>query len=118
MGVGCGAGAPAPHRDCIDVTCSIQVYIESADPLPAPPSPIAQLAAQLAQQYLETAHAAWRQSGRMHEKFDALHAGAPGGGGEYACEDGFGWTNGVALSLLQRYGWRPGAAAAASVGGS
>ncbi len=49
----------------------------------------------------------------MHEKFDALHCGAPGGGGEYACEDGFGWTNGVALSLLQRFGWQAGAAAAA-----
>lgn len=72
-----------------------------------------QLATQLAQQYLTTAHAAWRQSGRMHEKFDALHCGAPGGGGEYACEDGFGWTNGVALSLLQRFGWQAGAAAAA-----
>lgn len=76
--------------------------------LPAAP----QLAAQMAQQYLATAHAAWRQSGRMHEKFDALQAGAPGGGGEYACEDGFGWTNGVALRLLQRYGWWPEAAAA------
>lgn len=87
--------------------------------LPSPPhsfnchlclTPTAQLAAQLAQQYLQTAHAAWRQSGRMHEKFDCLHTGVPGGGGEYACEDGFGWTNGVALSLLQRYGWRPAAA--------
>ena len=52
----------------------------------------------------------------MHEKFDCLHAGAPGGGGEYACEDGFGWTNGVALRLLSRYGWQPGAAAQANSG--
>jgi len=65
-----------------------------------------QLAASLAQQYLHSAHAAWEQSGRMHEKLDALRAGAPGGGGEYECVDGFGWTNGVALALLQRYGWQ------------
>jgi alpha,alpha-trehalase len=74
---------------------------------PAPPA--LQLAAALAQQYLQTAHAGWRQSGRMLEKFDALHEGAAGGGGEYACVSGFGWTNGVALLLLERYGWQPGA---------
>jgi alpha,alpha-trehalase len=43
----------------------------------------------------------------MLEKFDALHEGAAGGGGEYACMSGFGWTNGVALLLLERYGWQP-----------
>lgn len=42
----------------------------------------------------------------MWEKFDATREGAPGGGGEYAVVDGFGWTNGVALLLLERYGWR------------
>ncbi|EFN59576.1 hypothetical protein CHLNCDRAFT_7735, partial [Chlorella variabilis] len=65
----------------------------------------AQLAAAMAQQYLETAHAGWEQSGRNFEKFDARRLGAPGGGGEYDCVDGFGWTNGVALALLQQYGW-------------
>lgn len=65
-----------------------------------------QLAARLAQQYLCTARAAWEQSGRMWEKFDATREGVPGGGGEYAVVDGFGWTNGVALLLLERYGWR------------
>jgi hypothetical protein len=34
--------------------------------------------------------------------------GAPGGGGEYECAEGFGWTNGVALIFLERYGWRGG----------
>lgn len=42
----------------------------------------------------------------MHEKFDAARRGAPGGGGEYECIDGFGWTNGVALLLLAGYGWQ------------
>lgn len=65
-----------------------------------------QLAARLAQQYLSTAHAAWAQSGRMWEKFDAVRPGAPGGGGEYEVVDGFGWTNGVSLLLLERYGWQ------------
>lgn len=29
-----------------------------------------------------------------------------GDGGEYDVQDGFGWTNGVALDLLQTYGHR------------
>ena len=31
--------------------------------------------------------------------------GMAGGGGEYQVVDGFGWTNGVALSFLDKYGW-------------
>jgi hypothetical protein len=33
--------------------------------------------------------------------------GSPGGGGEYDCVEGFGWSNGVALFLLQEFGWHP-----------
>jgi len=61
------------------------------------------LAEQIAHRYLSTAHTAWKQTGRMFEKFDATLVGAPGGGGEYACVDGFGWTNGLALVWLQEY---------------
>ena len=35
-------------------------------------------------------------------------------GGEYTVQSGFGWTNGVMLSLLERYGWNPAAYTAAS----
>jgi alpha,alpha-trehalase len=31
-------------------------------------------------------------------------AGQGGGGGEYELQDGFGWTNGVTLKLLEKYG--------------
>lgn len=30
-------------------------------------------------------------------------------GGEYSVQSGFGWTNGVMLSLLERYGWNTSA---------
>ena len=45
----------------------------------------------------------------MHEKYDARYraAGAPGGGGEYAPQVGFGWSNGAALDLLKRFGGIP-----------
>ena len=40
----------------------------------------------------------------MHEKYNALVPGAVGGGGEYAPQVGFGWSNGVLLELLKIYG--------------
>lgn len=41
---------------------------------------------------------------KMFEKYSAVQPGHQGSGGEYIVQDGFGWTNGVALELLQRYG--------------
>ena len=38
-------------------------------------------------------------SGRMNEKYDVVDLNRRAGGGEYATQDGFGWTNGVALAL-------------------
>lgn len=36
-----------------------------------------------------------------------MPAGISGGGGEYAVQTGFGWTNGVMLDFLDRFGWNP-----------
>lgn len=41
--------------------------------------------------------------GAMYEKYDALESGAYGGGGEYDVQIGFGWSNGVALSLIDTF---------------
>jgi hypothetical protein len=35
-----------------------------------------------------------------------FRVGVPGHGGEYQVQEGFGWTNGVALYLLKKYGQR------------
>ena len=40
----------------------------------------------------------------MFEKYNAIDVGQPGQGGEYAVQDGFGWTNGVVLRYLHLYG--------------
>jgi alpha,alpha-trehalase len=56
----------------------------------------------------DTARARWlalnrrtyRATGRMTEKYDVVDLSRRAGGGEYATQDGFGWTNGVALALL------------------
>ncbi len=36
----------------------------------------------------------------MYEKYNALEVGVGGGGGEYVPQVGFGWTNGVILSMI------------------
>jgi alpha,alpha-trehalase len=38
-------------------------------------------------------------TGKMMEKYNVINLDAPGGGGEYDLQDGFGWTNGVFLKL-------------------
>ena len=46
----------------------------------------------------------YNATGSMHEKYDVTTpAGAIGGGGEYAPQVGFGWSNGVALDFLANY---------------
>lgn len=40
----------------------------------------------------------------MFEKYDAHTVGKQGGGGEYAVQHGFGWTNGVAIWILNEFG--------------
>jgi len=44
------------------------------------------------------------QTGRLLEKYDVESVGALAAGGEYAVQDGFGWTNGVLLALMNRLG--------------
>ena len=46
---------------------------------------------------LESSHV--RATGKMTEKYDVMDLSRPAGGGEYPTQDGFGWTNGVALAL-------------------
>lgn len=46
-------------------------------------------------------YSTWR---KMFEKYSAVQPGHHGGGGEYEVQDGFGWTNGVVLELLDKYG--------------
>ena len=41
----------------------------------------------------------YRATGKMTEKYDVVDLARPAGGGEYPTQDGFGWSNGVALAL-------------------
>lgn len=62
------------------------------------------LAFDLAQRWIKTTWLAYGKYGAMFEKYDVRQEGEPGGGGEYVVQVGFGWTNGVALQLLNKYG--------------
>jgi alpha,alpha-trehalase len=42
----------------------------------------------------------FRSTGKMMEKYNVLDTTIVAGGGEYPNQDGFGWTNGVALALI------------------
>jgi alpha,alpha-trehalase len=59
------------------------------------------LADRIAERWLATVERVFRETGRLVEKYDVVTA-RPGGGGEYALQDGFGWTNGVSAALLRR----------------
>jgi len=62
-----------------------------------------ELARRIADRWLGTVSSFYAQTGRMIEKYDVEERSA-GGGGEYAVQDGFGWTNGVTAALMSRYG--------------
>ncbi|USI74890.1 alpha,alpha-trehalase TreF [Sphingomonas morindae] len=61
------------------------------------------LARTIADRWLATVNRLYKATGRVVEKYD-VETQAPGGGGEYAVQDGFGWTNGSVSALMQRYG--------------
>lgn len=61
------------------------------------------LARAIAANFLGNVQAVFARDRRLVEKYDADGALAGGGGGEYALQDGFGWTNAVVLELFALY---------------
>lgn len=63
-----------------------------------------EMAFRLAQKWVLGNYRVYRATALMWEKYDvAGTAPAPGAGGEYRVQSGFGWTNGVILDLLSTY---------------
>ncbi|KAM9801217.1 trehalase [Neosynchiropus ocellatus] len=79
-----------------------QMLIEGLSTVPSEEA--RQLAFDLAQEWIRTNWRVYSKYDAMFEKYDVTGDGKPGGGGEYDVQLGFGWTNGVALQLLDRYG--------------
>ncbi len=57
------------------------------------------LAFEGARRWLALNRKVYRNTGRMMEKYNVIDTTLIAGGGEYPTQDGFGWTNGVAIML-------------------
>lgn len=61
-----------------------------------------ELARDIASRWLGAVHRVYLETGRLLEKYDVTEF-RPGGGGEYATQDGFGWTNATYVTLRGRF---------------
>jgi len=52
-----------------------------------------------AERWLARNKEVYKATGKMMDKYNVVDTGSMAGGGEYDLQDGFGWTNGVALAL-------------------
>ena len=62
------------------------------------------LAADVARRWMKLNIKVYKQTGKLMEKYNVVNIDKEAGGGEYAGQDGFGWTNGVLLKLISMYG--------------
>ena len=58
------------------------------------------LAQTIARRWIGRVVTAYRDTGKLMEKYNVVNPSLQAGGGEYPGQDGFGWTNGVARKLL------------------
>ncbi len=63
----------------------------------------AALAKTIAQRWMNLNIASFKQTGKLLEKYDVQNGSPEAGGGEYPLQDGFGWTNGVLLKLMNDF---------------
>ncbi|KAI5634840.1 trehalase domain-containing protein [Phthorimaea operculella] len=62
------------------------------------------LAFEVAQTWVRSCYIGFKKSKQMFEKYDVQEPGKFGEGGEYTVQEGFGWSNGVVLEFLAKYG--------------
>ncbi|MGZ3765122.1 MAG: alpha,alpha-trehalase TreF [Mucilaginibacter sp.] len=60
------------------------------------------LARSIAENWIKTNLGVFNDTGKLMEKYNVIDTDVKAGGGEYPLQDGFGWTNGVLLNLLNR----------------
>jgi alpha,alpha-trehalase len=61
------------------------------------------LAREIATRWVNLNKKVFNKTGKLMEKYDVVDITKPAGGGEYPSQDGFGWTNGVLLALMNKY---------------
>jgi alpha,alpha-trehalase len=63
-----------------------------------------ELAAGIARRWIRLNTEVFKRTGKLMEKYNVMDTHLEAGGGEYPGQDGFGWTNGVFLALIKKYG--------------
>jgi len=63
-----------------------------------------ELAKEIARRWVTLNKKVFKDTGKLMEKYDVVNTNLAAGGGEYPAQDGFGWTNGVLLALIEKYG--------------
>jgi len=63
-----------------------------------------ELAKDIAQRWIRLNKNVFDRTGKLMEKYNVVDIKLEAGGGEYPGQDGFGWTNGVLLALINKYG--------------
>ena len=61
------------------------------------------LARTIAEDWASSNIRVFNSTGKLMEKYNVIDTDVKAGGGEYPLQDGFGWTNGVLLNLLNKY---------------
>jgi alpha,alpha-trehalase len=61
-------------------------------------------ASEIANRWIRLNNDIFKRNGKLMEKYNVIDTNIEAGGGEYAGQDGFGWTNGVLLALIKKYG--------------
>ena len=62
------------------------------------------LAANIASKWIQLNTDVFHRTGKLMEKYNVVDTNLEAGGGEYPGQDGFGWTNGVLLALIRKFG--------------
>jgi alpha,alpha-trehalase len=65
------------------------------------------LARDIATRWVRLNSDVFNRTGKLMEKYNVVDTNLLGGGGEYPGQDGFGWTNGVLLALINKYHLHP-----------
>ncbi|MDZ4794774.1 MAG: alpha,alpha-trehalase TreA [Bacteroidota bacterium] len=63
-----------------------------------------ELATAIAKRWIKLNNDVYLRTGKLMEKYNVADTELEAGGGEYPGQDGFGWTNGVLLALIAKYG--------------
>lgn len=60
-------------------------------------------AKEIAKRWIKLNVSVYNRTGKLMEKYNVENTSLDAGGGEYAGQDGFGWTNGVLIKLMDDY---------------